>query len=499
MAEKLAAHPLAELIREISITNLSGALRLENERVKAVIYFEDGQVVYAASNVRDLRFSEYLKKHNLVSEQQLAAFGNNRSDTALASVLNGKGVLDQFATESVLAAMVSDILRLTLSWKEGSWEYDNQARLADSTRIRVDTSSLLIEAARDFEPTFVLERFPNPNEEIAPTGAETKSARLLPAEGFVLSRVEQPLSLSELVTLSGLGPTEALQTIYGLILAGYVKRQSFPLVLKRSASTRRAVPPKPAPAPPPPVVEPKVVPVVSEEEELKFFFSRMDDATDHYTVLDVDRSAPINEIKRSYYSLARRYHPDRFHAKADIHARVESAFARITQAYETLTHDKQKSAYDLKLAAQEKAKKIADAAPKRAAQTNLTSDDRTATVGGQDPEKRFREGFAALEMGQPSVALPHLAAAAQAAPREARYRAYYGKALATNSKSQKMAEAEFQAAVKLDPTNAAYRVMLAELFVDLSFYRRALTEVERAIQLDPNNNEAKALLKKLQK
>jgi tetratricopeptide (TPR) repeat protein len=102
-------------------------------------------------------------------------------------------------------------------------------------------------------------------------------------------------------------------------------------------------------------------------------------------------------------------------------------------------------------------------------------------------------------MGQPSVALPHLAAAAQAAPREARYRAYYGKALATNSKSQKMAEAEFQDAVKLDPTNAAYRVMLAELFFDLSFYRRALTEVERALQIDPNNNEAKALLKKLQK
>jgi curved DNA-binding protein CbpA len=498
MAEKLAEYPLAELIREFSIANLSGALRLENERVKVVIYFEDGEVVYAASNVREFRLSEYLKKHNLVSEQQLAAFGNNKSDTALAAFLNTQGVLDQFATESVLSAVVSDILRLTLSWKEGSWEYDNQARLADSTRVRVDTSSLLIEASRRFEPTFVLARFPNPDEEIAPVTAGLGSARLLPAEGFVLSRLEQPLSLSELITLSGLGATEALQTIYGLILAGYIKRQSFPLILKRSATTKRPTP-KPAPAPPPPPVAELKAPALNEEEELKIFFNRMGAAKDHYAVLDLDRSAAINEIKRSYYSLARRYHPDRFHAKAEIHNRVESAFARITQAYETLTHPKQKSAYDLKLAAQEKAQRIAEAAPQRATPTGVASDHTSPSGGAEDAERRFREGFAALEMGQPSVAIPHLAAAAQAAPREARYRAYYGKALATNSRSQKMAEAELQAALKLDPQNATYRVMLAELFFHLTFYRRALTEVERAIQLDPNNQEARALLKKLPK
>ena len=49
------------------------------------------------------------------------------------------------------------------------------------------------------------------------------------------------------------------------------------------------------------------------------------------------------------------------------------------------------------------------------------------------------------------------------------YRAYYGRALAANQQTQRLAEAELQAAVKLDPANASYRVMLAELYRTLGF------------------------------
>ena len=41
--------------------------------------------------------------------------------------------------------------------------------------------------------------------------------------------------------------------------------------------------------------------------------------------------------KETYYAMARRYHPDRFHIKSGtkVHAEISSAFARVTQAYET--------------------------------------------------------------------------------------------------------------------------------------------------------------------
>ena len=85
------------------------------------------------------------------------------------------------------------------------------------------------------------------------------------------------------------------------------------------------------------------------------------------------------------------------------------------------------------------------------------------------------------------------------APQEARYRAYYGRALAASETTRRLAEGEIQAAVKLDPDSVNFRTMLAELYYDLNFHKRAQTEVERALKIDPNNRPAQALLRKLEK
>ena len=58
MAGQLQRHPLTELVREISTESLSGALRLARERAKAVVYFDAGEIIYAASNLRAYRLAE---------------------------------------------------------------------------------------------------------------------------------------------------------------------------------------------------------------------------------------------------------------------------------------------------------------------------------------------------------------------------------------------------------------------------------------------------------
>ena len=50
----------------------------------------------------------------------------------------------------------------------------------------------------------------------------------------------------------------------------------------------------------------------------------------------------------------------------------------------------------------------------------------------------------------------------------------------------------------LDPASAVYRTMLAELYFDLKFLRRAKAELDRALALDPNNPSAHSLLRKLE-
>jgi uncharacterized protein DUF4388 len=101
MNGQLSEQPLAELIREISSKSLSGRLRLEHERVKVVIYFENGSFLYAASNLRTLRLREYLRKNELVRDTDLAQFNEQLSDTDLLKVLCAQKLLSPAGAEQV--------------------------------------------------------------------------------------------------------------------------------------------------------------------------------------------------------------------------------------------------------------------------------------------------------------------------------------------------------------------------------------------------------------
>ena len=64
---------------------------------------------------------------------------------------------------------------------------------------------------------------------------------------------------------------------------------------------------------------------------------------DFYKLLNVDRNASDAEIKKSYRSLAMKYHPDR---NADNPQAAEAKFKQIKEAYEVLSDPKKRSAYD---------------------------------------------------------------------------------------------------------------------------------------------------------
>lgn len=506
MKGKLVDQPLAELIREMSAKGLSGTLRLEHEQAQTAVYFENGRIIYAASNLRTLRLREYLIKRSVVPKSVLERFANNLSDLDFAAALGASGTLRQKDIDALLAILVSDVLRVALLWTEGIWDFNQRARLVDSVNVNLDTPTLLREAARRMPFNLVSQRFRNPAETISRASDISPTSNLLPAESFILSRLDTGLKLGELVMLSGLPEIDARRAIYGLTLSGLLNREYWQNAFRTEDKPTSKEPAIASVAPGVNQVEQSAnwVSASIENEELNKFLQRLRNATNYYEVIELPPTAHASEIKEAYYAMARRYHPDRFHLKSGtkLHAEISSAFARVTQAYETLTDPNARATYDQTVQRSSQFSQATAKTPEPAAKSRFSEDSDLETDAETESgraEYHFREGVGALQQGRINSAITHLSHAARLQPQEARYRAHYGRALAAEKNTRRLAENEIQAAVKLAPGDVNFRTMLAELYFQLKFHRRARTELDRALAIDPQNATAHSLLRKLEK
>src|SRR5450432_1238164 len=182
MDGQLSEHPLAELISEISEKGFSGALRIERERVKAVVYFEQGALVYATSNLRVHRLAEYLRLQGLVG----TAVNQSASDAALAETLLSEGRLTRQRLDEMLAEQVANVMRVALLWTDGAWSFDGRTHISESIQVRVATQQLLLEATRRLDLQFASARFRDGNEAIFQAQDPPDALNLLPTEGFLL-------------------------------------------------------------------------------------------------------------------------------------------------------------------------------------------------------------------------------------------------------------------------------------------------------------------------
>ena len=529
MNGQLNEHPLGELISEISTAGLSGALRLAHERIKLVVYFDAGEIIFVASNLRMYRLATSLRRWGVVTEQQLAQVGERKTDMEFGSALVATGALSYQALEDVWARQVADVLRPALLWIHGVWDFDPRVRLARGVRVRIDTGELLMESVRRLPAEFVASRFKDKrNERLLPAEDAPVSMELQPMEAFVLSRVDMPLSVYEMLSISSIPEADALRAAYALALGGYLRREACSKALTPEAIAKaRAINAAQAKAAPVPFVVPLSVeekseaqppppaPVeeeIDERQELEEMFARLGRATNYYHVLGISRFSSPDIIKRTYHRLARRFHPDRFHHEADttLHARVETAFAQIAQAYEALKDRQTRAVYDMKIdreaamqakepsAQRQKAQDVKTSKPTAAPRAPASQAPPSQTSSEEyHPEESFQQGMVALQQGNYVLAVRLIGEAARLAPKQPRYRAYYGRALGSDKHMRRQAEAEIQAAIALDAGNVSYRVMLAEFYRDIGFHRRAQGELERALAIDPGNAAARQLLDSL--
>lgn len=513
----LSDYSIPELFVEILGARIDGSLRASHHNCKSIFYFRDGRLAFAISNQRQHRIFEMLLTSGILTKQQLVGIPDFTNDFQLLDAIRAESLVEPALIDPVVRRQTESIVLDAFTWRDGQWAFTALARVRGDIDCGIDARPMLIGFGRKMPRDAVIRRFKSLRETFGrfddlPQGIELQSNEI-----FVLSQFDGgPLRIEQVHGLTGFSEPENLQLLYSLWLGGFLFRAGWkkaisdhriaeihsarlaarkapPVAEREPAKTVAPTPQKPAetPAPAAPV---EVRPANPEKPELSLdnYLNQVEKADTHYRILNVDMRASTAEIKAAYFALAKRFHPDLYYRKTEpeLHRRIQDAFTEIAHAYETLRHEESRQRYDFKL------RKVLD---------ELGRMEKTERESAPAMHKKLTEaseifdhGFNLLMDDEFEAALPYLLRAVSMAPGVARYHAYYGKVLSVDPSQKFKAESELQAAVKLEPENPTFRLMLAEFFIDYNLMKRAEGELNRLLSIAPDNVEARVMLDRLQ-
>jgi curved DNA-binding protein CbpA len=370
MAEtgNITERPVARIFREMAAGARSGVLRVTHGRQARGVVFEKGEAVFAVSNApQDQLDAVLMAMGRLTREQAAEARAQVAKEAELGRKLLDLALVDRQTLDAAIRDQVERILYGLLLWPEGEYTLDTAARAAFDVPLRVPIGKLIMDAARKASVGEARALLGPPDATfVASTGgAPPAGAVLTSLDGYLLSRISHPMTADEICTISGLPEDQAVPTLFALVAAGFVGRVG-----------EEAVEPAPADPPPPPPagdVPPEELPVEDLRNRLDETLSEFRSAN-HYEVLGIPRESSSADIKKAYYALAKKYHPDRYRnaSDPDVRGKLEAIFAHVTRAYDTLKDAAQRGAYDARLPATPKPAPAPQAAPARGASGPIT-------------------------------------------------------------------------------------------------------------------------------
>jgi DnaJ domain len=211
----------------------------------------------------------------------------------------------------------------------------------------------------------------------------------------------------------------------------------------------------------------------------------LDARGDHFQVLGVARTATADEIRLSYFTLARKLHPDRLSALGitDDSRAAQQLFAQINTAFSVLNDPGKRDEYSRVLA--------------RGGEAAVRAEESQAeelAMRVMNAEEAFRRGEMALRRDQLQQALQAFGEAVELQPKEMEYQTYlaWTKFAAAPDKNAVAAETRksLQRAAEGNDRSPTARFYLGRVERMLGREREALALFQEVLMMKPNHTEA---------
>jgi tetratricopeptide (TPR) repeat protein len=222
-----------------------------------------------------------------------------------------------------------------------------------------------------------------------------------------------------------------------------------------------------------PVEQPSPAEDFVSEEELRRYVLLSENST-YYQLLGVTADSAKGEIKQGFYSLARKFHPDRHMGKAEWTELLQQLMGAITQAYNVLGDEKKRGSYD---------KKLALSGSRTEAEETI--DDCLKLAASCQRDKNF------------AGAIFWLRKCVNLAPDVARYRVSLAASLAALAHHRREAVEQFQKAIELDPWNTGAYLQFGELYEAMQLPWRAQPLYSKVLEIDPEHALARQRLARI--
>jgi tetratricopeptide (TPR) repeat protein len=453
----------ARLLCSNADDHASGILTASRGKLRRLFCLQDGFIVYAASNLIEEQFLEYLVRTAAISDSMRSEIVQESSRASVKPIayLLQRGRATKDALRRGMEGLVREMFTSTLEWPDGVSTFDDGVPALDGeVTVRMAARSMVLAHSKRYPASVDALRVrigPPDLRPVASPLASAEGAQVDPLGAFLLERCDGTIDLSEIVKESPADEEPTLRAIYGFLLAGLLEPEDREARRQKEALRKEDR--------------------LTREECLGRL--AMVAGQDHYGVLGVDRSVRLKPIREAYYALARRYHPDRFRSGplSDLLPRFEEFFTLVTSAYNTLSDQERRAEYDEQLTAAKKGTEV-----KKDTDTGYLARQNFLRARALAAQRKFTEAVTFLEN---AISLD---------PRQAEYHLELGLVLSRNPRHREEAERHLLETIDLSPTAVGAYVALGRMYLKAGQTGRAALMAREALRWEPGHIDASELL-----
>ncbi|MFC2165458.1 DnaJ domain-containing protein [Acidobacteriota bacterium] len=446
---------IARYLRDIYFEKKRGQLVFRRDKAQKYLFFQEGKLVFAKTNQENELLGEILFKLGKLSQE---AYDNIEEYIEpmeiIGQVLLKRGLLSKQDLVDGLSYQMREIILNTFPLFDGNFRFQEREDLTlEDIDIKISIPVLIADGIRRMKFDTNLKKFMK-DRTISPK-ERGLVLQLTEVEKGILNYVKVNSFPPDILKKSGSNPEDFWKSMYlfyclDLIDLGeeatVLDKAEGPTAKSGDRDTQRRI------------------------EEVEEFSQRVH-GMNHYQILDVAKSAPLNDIKKAYFGLARQYHPDLFDretlaAKKEI---IDDVFDKITKAYHTLSDEGAREAYDKQLAEE-------DIGDKRGV--------------AKEAEKKFRQAKTLYNMGRNEEAIAYLEEAIRLDPHKASFFLLMAMIEGKIPSYHKKAEGHFREAIKLEPWSPDGYLGMGILYKNADLKIKAVNQFKKALQVDPGNEAA---------